>query len=502
MKSELWPDQVEAYQNIRATLGGGVKRLVVQAPTGAGKTKLAAKIMDGVVAKGKRAAFVVPAIDLIDQTAQSFWDEGIRDIGVIQGDHGLTDWSKPIQICSVQTVERRGVFPEADIALFDECHRLFKAHKTWLDTVAYPIIGLSATPWTKGLGKYFQSLLVASTVSDLIERGRLSPFEVYAAAKPDLREVKIVKNGDGEDDYQQQQLSEKMRGGTLVADIVGTWRDRWGQGKTLVFGVDRAHAKLIQERFEHAGVRCGYQDATTPPSERRRLKAAFHNGELQVVSNVATLTTGVDWDVRCLVLARPTKSEMLYTQIIGRALRTAPGKERALILDHSQTTADLGFVTDIVHERLDDGKPSRGGVRPVRKPKECPKCTKLKPMGSLTCDNCGYVWDVRSTILEEEGHLRAVKAANELKGKKGEKVQMSPMEQQVFFGELRAYALERGYKPGWAAQKFKTKCGAWPPRGWEDHPPCTPSPKTRSWIKAEQIRWAKSKHNTGAHHAG
>lgn len=499
MKSELWPDQAEAIENIRASLGGGVKRLVLQAPTGSGKTVIAAKIMNGVVAKSKRAAFVVPAIDLVDQTAQAFWNEGIKDIGVIQGDHSLTSWEKPIQICSIQTIERRGVFPEADIALFDECHRLFKAHKAWLQDAKYPIIGLSATPWTKGLGKYFDSLLVATTTTELIRLGRLSKFEVYAAAKPDLSQVKIVKNGDGEDDYQQQQLSEKMRGGTLVADIVGTWRDRWGQGKTLVFGVDRAHAKAIQERFAFAGVRCGYQDAQTPTYERKRLKAAFHNGELDVVSNVATLTTGVDWDVRCLILARPTKSEMLYTQIIGRALRVAPGKEQALILDHSQTTAELGFVTDIQHEHLDDGKPSRSGVRPVRQPKECPKCTKLKEMGTLTCDNCGYVWDVRSTIVEEEGYLAKVSAANELRGRKNGKHEMSLYEKQQFYCDLRGYALERGYKPGWAAQKYKTKFKCWPPREFDAVPPAQEvSPKTRSWIRSQQIAWAKSKHNAGA----
>ena len=503
MISELWPDQVEAIKNIRESLGAGVKRLMVQAPTGAGKTKIAAKIMTGVVEKKKRAAFVVPAIDLVDQTAQSFWAEGIRDIGVIQGEHGLTDWSKSIQICSIQTIERRGSYPSADIVLNDEAHRVFKAHKEWMghpDWQRVPMIGLSATPWTRGLGKLYHSLLVSTTTAELIKLGRLSPFTVFAAAKPDLSDVKVVKNGDGEDDYQQQQLSAKMQGTTLVADIVQTWRDKWGQGKTLCFGVDRAHAKMIQERFQFAGVKCGYQDATTSMEDRRRLKAAFHNGELDVVSNVATLTTGVDWDVRCLILARPTKSEMLLTQIIGRALRTAPGKAEALILDHSQTTAELGFVTDIHHDELDDGKPSKGGVRPVRKPKECPKCTKLKPLGSLTCDNCGYEWNVRSTILEEEGYLEQVRSHDELKRTKGKKGEMSPAEREMFYLELKAYAVERGYKPGWAAMKYKTKFKGWPPREYDRHAPALEvSPKTRSWIKAEQIRWAKSKHNTGAH---
>lgn len=505
MKSELYDDQSEAIRNIRESLGGGVKRLMVQGPTGSGKTKIAAAIMTGVVQKRKRAAFVVPAIDLIDQTAQSFWSEGITEIGVIQGDHGLTDWSKPIQICSIQTIERRGVFPQVDLVLHDEAHRAYKATKTWLthpDWQRVPMIGLSATPWTRGLGKLYESLLVTTTTQALIDKGRLSPFEVFAAGKPDLSGVKVVKNADGEYDYQQSQLSAKMQDKKLIGDIVETWRSLWGKPGSLIFGVDRAHAKLIQERFQHAGIACGYQDAETSMEERRKLRAAFHRGDLQVVSNVATLTTGVDWDVRYIGLARPTKSEMLYVQIVGRGLRIAEGKDKLILADHTQSTNELGFVTDIHHEHLDDGNPSKGGKRPVRQPKECPKCTKLKPLGSLTCDNCGYQWDVRSTIVEEEGYLERVNAASELKNKKAKKGELTPAEQQLFYRELRYYAEERGYKPGWASNKFKTKCKRWPPRDWDRDPPTEPSPKTRSWIKAEQIRWANSRHNGGARHAG
>lgn len=517
MKSELWPDQAETVKNIRESLVGGVRRLMVQGPTGSGKTKIAAKIMDGVVSNRKRAAFVVPALDLIDQTAQSFWDEGIRDVGVIQGDHSLTDWSKPIQICSIQTIERRGEFPKADIVLFDEAHRVFKAHKTWLgheDWQRVPMVGLSATPWSKGLGKLYESLLVSTTTAALIESGRLSPFEVFAAGKPDLSDVKVVKNSDGEQDYQQTQLSAKMQDKKLVGDIVDTWRQLWGKGGSLIFGVDRAHAKLIQERFQHAGINCGYQDAETPMDERRRLRAAFHRGDVDVVSNVATLTTGVDWDVRYIGLARPTKSEMLYVQIVGRGLRLGGNlfidtpKDKLILADHTQTTAELGFVTDIHHEHLDDGKPAKSGIKVVRTPKECPKCTKLKPMGSLKCDNCGYEWDVRSTILEQEGYLQKVASHEELRRKKGGKGRGEHLNwdlhgRGVFLAELKAYAIERGYKAGWAMQKYRSRFDRWPERKIEGIAPCAIiSPKTRSWIKAEQIRWANSKHNTGARHAG
>lgn len=160
LNTELRPYQVQAIGDIKDTIRNGVRRLIVQAATGAGKTKIAAAIVDGALSKSRRVAFIVPAISLVDQTVESFCDEGIRDVGVIQANHMLTDWSKPIQVCSIQTIHRRG-FPQADTVLIDECHRLHEAHKKWLtdpEWAKVPMIGLSATPWTRGLGKFFDSL--------------------------------------------------------------------------------------------------------------------------------------------------------------------------------------------------------------------------------------------------------------------------------------------------------------------------------------------------------
>ena len=497
MISELRPYQVEALANIRDSVRGGVRRLVVQAATGAGKTKLAAAIVEGARGKNSRVAFCVPAIALVDQTVESFYAEGIRDIGVIQANHEMTDWSRPVQVCSIQTIRRRG-FPEANVVMFDEIHQLHEAHKTWLthpDWQNVPMIGLSATPWTKGLGKYFNSLLIAATTSDLIEQGYLSPFRVFATGHPDLSEVKTVAG-----DYHEGQLSEAMQKGELTADIVRTYKEKWGKGQTLCFGVDKAHAKSIQERFEHAGISCGYQDADTSADERREIKRKFHSGEYEVVSNIQTLTTGVDWKVSCLILARPTRSEMLYVQIIGRALRTADGKDYAMILDHSDTTAKLGFVTDIHHEHLDDGKPPTKSEAKEKKeplPKECSECAYLKPPKTKICPNCGHESKVRSDIMEADGEL-----VEWTPGKRAPKSKPKPAsdytdaERVAFFRELKAYAIAHDYKPGWPMVKWKDKFNMWPPRFYNQLLPAEEvSPTVSLWIRSQNIRWAKSKRN-------
>lgn len=494
MISELRPYQLTALENIRASVRGGVRKLIVQAPTGAGKTKLAAAIVEGAREKGNRVAFVCPAINLIDQTVESFYAEGVRDIGVIQANHEMTCGWHPVQVCSIQTIQARGVFPRAKTVIFDEVHKLHEAHKRWLADPAWqdvPFIGLSGTPWAKGLGKYFESLLVAATTSELIEQGYLSKFRVFATGHPDLSQVKTVAG-----DYHEGQLSEAMQKGGLTADIVRTWMEKWGKGKTLCFGVDKAHAKSIQERFEYAGITCGYQDAETPPDERREIKQKFHDGRYQVVSNIQTLTTGVDWDVRCLILARPTRSEMLYVQIIGRALRIAEGKVDALILDHSDSTQKLGFVTEIHHEHLDDGKSaSKSAVeRKSPLPKECEKCAYLKPPRTPICPNCGHKNAITSSIMESDGELVEYANGKKAKSKPKRAEDFTEQERKIFFAELKAYGIMHEYKPGWAAMKYKEKFHAWPPRWFDSVPPATVlSPTVSLWVRSRNIAWHKGK---------
>ena len=256
---------------------------------------------------------------------------------------------------------------------------------------------------------------------------------------------------------------------------------------TLCFAVNRAHAKQLQAKFEEAGVPTGYIDAYTPPDERERVRQQFADGRLRVVCNVGCLTTGVDWDVRCIVLARPTKSEILFVQIIGRGLRTAEGKDDCLILDHSDTHLRLGFVTDIHHEELDNGRErhkAKPRTRPL--PKECPQCAFLKPPRVTTCPACGFKPIAQSKIECADGEL------HELKRSQRRAAEMTRDEKVLFFGQLKFCARQYGYKPGWAACKYRENTGEWP-KGLKDAPEIEPEPATFSWIRSRQIAWAKSR---------
>ncbi|MTH96561.1 DEAD/DEAH box helicase [Roseibium sp. RKSG952] len=482
MLSTLRPHQISAMTMLREALRAGKRRPMLQAPTGFGKTILAAAIVDGAQAKGNRVVFCVPALSLIDQTVKSFWKEGIQDVGVIQSGHELTNPNRTIQVASVQTLQRR-TLPLTDVVVIDEAHRWFKFYGEWMNDALYekvPFIGLSATPWTRGLGKYFDDLLIAATTQDLINKEFLSRFRVFGPSSPDLTGVRTVAG-----DYHEGDLAEAMDKPQLTADVVSTWC-KLGEGRpTLVFGVNRAHARSLQSEFEKAGVRAGYIDAYTTKEEREAVADRFHSGGLQVVCNVGCLTTGVDWDVRCIVLARPTKSEMLFTQIIGRGLRTAKGKDDCLILDHSDTHQRLGFVTDIHHETLCDGKPKKPRKDDREKsaplPKVCPSCSFLKPVKVHTCPSCGFTPERQNDVEMLEGELVSLD---------GKKQKHSPEEKRRWYSELLGYATEQGKTSKFALANFYEKFGEWP-YGKNSARPSAPSDEVRSYIRSRQIAYAK-----------
>lgn len=355
-----------------------------------------------------------------------------------------------------------------------------------------PFVGLSATPWTKGLGKFYDDLIVAATTAELIAKGFLAPYRVFAPAHPDLSGVKTVAG-----DYHEGQLSEAMSKPVLIADTVSTWLRLGEDRPTLCFAVDRAHARKLADEFEAAGVPAAYVDMDTPGDERQRIGQRLRNGQVKVVVNVYTLTAGVDWDVRCIILARPTKSEILYTQIIGRGLRTAEGKADCLILDHSDTTMRLGFVADIHHEHLDDGKPkppsSGGREKAASLPKECSKCSYMKPAGVHKCPNCGFAPERQSGIESRDGDLI------QLAGRKAKKGEAEGHTRQEVYSMLLWVQKDRGYKSGYAAAKYMARYGAWP-RGLSEVP-LAPDAKFLGWLKSQQIAYAKARQKREAAHA-
>lgn len=465
----LRDDQAQAIDNMRSAVGLGERRIVLQGPTGMGKGILIADVVDRALLKGKRVLITVPAISLVDQTMEVLAAEGIRDVGAIQAQHPATDWSRPVQVASVQTLTNRWKdrkMPKADVVLVDEVHRWFSLFPKWLCDIEWqqvPVIGFSATPWTKGLGSLYRRLIVANNITALIAQKVLVPFRTFAPDAPDLSAVGIVAG-----DFVADQLEKVMRPAKLVANIVATWLELAAGRSTVCFCCTRAHAEQMAHEFEAQGVGAAYLDCETPMAERAAVRRRMLAGEVKVVCNVEIVGLGVDWpEVSCIIYARPTMSDMRFVQNIGRGLRSSKGKTDLLILDHSTTTQRLGFVDEIyaLHRALDDGK-GKPTVQPaVLLPKACERCHYLKPPRMAKCPSCGHVMEAHAKpVAVQRGTLREMKADTE----RNDLLKRLPDKDHVF-GQLMWWSQRKGYNPGWAANKYREIFAVWP-RGlaWED----------------------------------
>ncbi len=356
----LWPFQQRAIELLKVSYASGKRRPILALPTGAGKTRIAAEITLGARAKRNKAIFTVPRISLIEQTIAAFEREGIDHIGVIQGQHFRTDPSAPVQIASARTLARREI-PDVEIVIIDECHLQFQSISKWIADPEWSdvvFVGLTATPWSKGLGKHYDDLLKPVSIQELIDGGFLSPFRVFAPPEPNLDGVRTTAG-----DFNEGDLSTACDKNEIVADIVKTWFEKGECRSTLCYGVDRKHAQHLQERFIEAGVHTEYIDCDTPMFEREEIFDRFRTSETKLICNVATLDTGIDLDVRCIIDARPTKSRIRFVQTIGRGLRAAECKDHCVILDHAGNTKRLGLVTEIDCCGLDDGVSGTTAVR-------------------------------------------------------------------------------------------------------------------------------------------
>ncbi|MGQ9814240.1 MAG: DEAD/DEAH box helicase family protein [Candidatus Roseilinea sp.] len=331
----LRPYQEQAINTTRAKIAAGVRRILLTAPTGAGKTCIAAGIVLSAVAKGKRVLFLAHRRELIDQTVNKLVDAGVPNLGVIMAGNKLRNASAPVQVASIQTLIRREL-PPADLIIIDEAHRANA--RSYLSVVAnYPdatIIGLTATPERtdgKGLDDLFDDMVTVETVPNLIKQGFLIKPTYYVGPTADLSGVRTTHG-----DYDEHQLAEAMDRPKLTGDIITNWK-RLANGKpTAVFAVNVAHAEHLVAEFRAAGVSAAMVCGKTPRAQREAIIADWREGYIQVVVNILVFVEGFDFPgMECVVLARPTQSVSLYLQAVGRVMRPAPGKTSALVLDHA-----------------------------------------------------------------------------------------------------------------------------------------------------------------------
>jgi len=332
---EFRPYQERAIHAARTAIASGVRRVLIQAATGAGKTVIGAGIVQLAIAKGRRVLFLAHRRELIDQTVDKLVAAGVLNFGVIMSGKPLHNWNAPVQVASIQTLIKREL-PPADIVMIDEAHR--SQSRSYLSVLANyqdaVVIGLTATPERldgKGLDDIFDDMVVVETIPNLIKNGYLIQPICYGGKTADLSGVRTRRG-----DYDESQLAEAMDDPKLVGDIIANWRRYASTRQTVAFAVTVEHAEHIAAEFRAAGVSAAALSGSTPKQQREAILADWRAGHIQVVSNCMILTEGFDYpELSACILARPTQSLSLYLQMVGRILRTAHGKDSAVILDHA-----------------------------------------------------------------------------------------------------------------------------------------------------------------------
>ena len=492
--------QEPAIPMFRQAIKDGHKKIVGQAPCGYGKTVIAAHLAVSSMKKGNRVLFACPRISLVDQTLASFEDQGINDIGILQANHRRTNPMCQLQIACFDTLYSREL-PDFNFVILDEIHladaRMWKLMERWK-----VVLALTATPWKKGLGLHFSKLIVLSTIADMLEYHEKDPSVGLVPVRgigpnPELlKGVNQIKTGN-DGDFQEKPAAAFMDKKEIIADVVETWLRTRQDGshpgdRTFLFCPTRINAKNLQEAFNAAGIKFGYIDAFT--SERSPIFKKFRAREIQGIASVGCLSTGVDEDVRCIIDAALKRKESDIVQAIGRGMRPAEGKEYMWLNDHTGNANRFGWFADIFHEKLDTTPPHIKGsayeqedAAPTEvKRKQCAVCRSFLSRGAFKCNVCGNVMVVDDTVTID-GELVDLDHAKIKPVKKPKKDRLHKSEEQAFYSGLIDFGQRRGFKPGWAANKFKERFGVWPQK--LEVVPMTPRKTVKEFIAESARRW-------------
>jgi superfamily II DNA or RNA helicase len=382
-----------------------------------------------------------------------------------------------IQVCSAQTLERRGSFPGLNLLIVDECHQTREQTIEFIkNNPDVRVIGLTASPFTKGLGKIYDHVVSPVTTKELVDQKMLVPLRVFIAKEIDMAGAKKVAG-----EWSQQEASD--RGMKITGDIVTEWVKKTHEifnepRKTIVFASGVDHGSHLAAKFQEQGynfICISYRD---DEEWKKQVIEDFSKPDTKITGLIATdiLTKGFDVpDVMIGVSARPfSKSLSSHIQQMGRVMRGHEGKEFAIWLDHSGNYLRFREDWEEVYEqgvdKLDEGK-EKAKKEPTQKEKEaakCPVCAAFWPSGD-TCLNCGHVRERKNKVIAVEGEMV------ELSGT------VSRESKQDFWNQMVWLMRYQGWSKGRASHTYREKFGVWP-KGLSDTNPQMLSADTKKFI--------------------
>ena len=487
MALELRDYQLETLDGLRKGFAAGHRTQMLYSPTGGGKTEMAIALLEATKKKGNKAAMILDRIILCDQTSQRLEKYSIEH-GVLQSGHWRYRPYESIQVCSAQTLEKRGSFPGLTLMIVDEAHAMRTQTIDFIKSNPdIKVIGLSASPFTKGLASVYQNVVSTVTTKQLVDQGVLCPLRVFIAKEIDMAGAKKVAG-----EWSQAETSK--RGMQITGDVVSEWvkmtHEIFGKPrKTIVFCSGVEHGTDLSKKFAERGynfISISYKDDS---QFKRDVIEDFSKPDTEIHGLIATdvLTKGFDVpDVMIGVSARPfSKSFSSHVQQMGRVMRGHPNKPFAVWLDHSGNYIRFQEEWDEVFNegvtKLEDGKEKtkKEKTEGEKEAAKCPRCGHLWATGSDSCLHCGFTREKRSVVESVPGEMEELKSAQTRESK------------QEYWSMCQHKMRYAGWTEARCKASYKDKFGVWP-SGLETTPK-TPDLKFEKAVKAQLIRYLKGK---------
>jgi superfamily II DNA or RNA helicase len=389
----LRPYQIDIVNTILNNLKKGASnRQCITLPTGGGKTVIASKLISDLTQQNKRVFFVVAGKELVMQSYNKFISFNIPTSIIKSGYDKLYNQYAKCQILMIQTYARRqDTLPDLkpDVIVIDEVDYGYNGGMLKNLLEKYPnsqIVGLTATPLTEkgfllpGFDTYYDKI----TVKDLQQQGFLSIDKNYIPVTLDLSGVKVKSTGD----YNEEELELVCNKTYILNDIMDTYKQLDKDYKGICFAISIKHAENLQQAFLNIGVTCGVIHSKMNTKHADYWLNKHKRGDIRMLVNVGMLTRGYD-DINIIdiLMCRPTLSERLYKQIVGRAARPdANGLGFFRHIDYAGNIQRFGLWSDDNMYVLNTAPKKEREFEPV----VCPNCFEVIYEKSKICLNCGH----------------------------------------------------------------------------------------------------------------
>lgn len=332
--------QQRIFDDVRKALATN-KSVLFQLPTGGGKTAILTELVASAVAVGMRVNVVVHRDELVAQVAASLVNRGLQPFAVTAKASRYVPREARVLVSMVQTLARRDV-GSVDLLVIDEAHHAIADSYTNViaKSDAKYIIGCTATPERldgKGLHNVFETLVQGIEPHELTEQGWLVPVDIYAC--PPEYEPLEKRGGD----FTAEAARAVMEASVINGDVISSWQEYANDMQTIAYATTIDLAERYAEEYRSVGVTAECLSSRTDARSRKYIMDKFRANELRVLINVAIVTEGVDVPTcECVQMLRPTASLALYLQMVGRVLRPAKNKHKAIIIDHAGNVQRLG----------------------------------------------------------------------------------------------------------------------------------------------------------------